>query len=162
MQRKPKVMLVDDEDSIRRVVEQIITNDGYEFYYAPNGKKALAMFKELNPSLLIIDVMLPELNGFELCRLIREESMVPIIILSAKSDIVDKSVGYTMGADDYISKPFSPEELSLKIKALLRRSAQFDSTRASKLNKIRMFIASVIWKSITNVMKSRSAAAKLT
>jgi len=117
-----KVMLVDDEDSIRKVVEQILVKDGYQFCYAPNGETALQMFKRESPSLLILDVMLPEIDGFELCRIIRQESSVPIIMLSAKADIVDKSVGFNMGADDYLSKPFSPVELSLRIKALLRRT----------------------------------------
>ncbi len=119
-----KVMLVDDEESIRKVVEQILTKDGYQVCYASNGEKALKMFKEENPSLLILDVMLPEMDGFELCRIIRQESAVPIIMLSAKGDIVDKSVGFNMGADDYVSKPFSPVELSLRIKALLRRTTK--------------------------------------
>ncbi len=117
-----KVMLVDDEESIRKVVEQTLVKDGYKVLYAPDGEKALRMFKEERPSLLILDVMLPEMDGFELCRIIRKESAVPIIMLSAKGDIVDKSVGFNMGADDYVSKPFSPVELSLRIKALLRRT----------------------------------------
>lgn len=121
-----KVMLVDDEESIRKVVEQILMKDGYQFCYAPNGEKALKMFREERPSLLILDVMLPEIDGFELCRIIRQESSVPIIMLSAKGDIVDKSVGFNMGADDYVSKPFSPIELSLRIKALLRRTTNLD------------------------------------
>lgn len=125
MQEPIKVMLVDDEESISKVVEQILIKDGYHFCYAPNGEKALKMFKEEKPSLLILDVMLPEIDGFELCRIIRQESSVPIIMLSAKGDIVDKSVGFTMGADDYIAKPFSPVELSLRIKALLRRIANY-------------------------------------
>ena len=119
-----KVMLVDDEESIRKAVEQILIKDGYQVCYASNGEKALKMFKEESPSLLILDVMLPEMDGFELCRIIRQESAVPIIMLSAKGDIVDKSVGFNMGADDYVSKPFSPVELSLRIKALLRRTTK--------------------------------------
>lgn len=117
-----KIMLVDDEDSIRRVVEQILIRDGYQFCYAANGQEALEMFKQEKPSLIILDVMLPEIDGFELCRLIRLENSVPIIMLSAKGDIVDKSIGFNSGADDYVSKPFSPIELSLRIKALLRRT----------------------------------------
>ncbi|RJE47269.1 DNA-binding response regulator [Dehalobacter sp. MCB1] len=125
MPEKFKVMLVDDEESIRRVVEQILIKDGYQFCYACNGETALKTFKREKPSLLILDVMLPEMDGFELCRIIRMDSPVPIIMLSAKGDIVDKSVGFNMGADDYIAKPFSPVELSLRIKALLRRTAHF-------------------------------------
>jgi DNA-binding response OmpR family regulator len=116
-----KIMLVDDEDSIRKVVEQILLKDNYEFCYAADGEKALEIFRKEKPQLIILDVMLPGIDGFELCRLIRQESSVPIIMLSAKGDIVDKSIGFNMGADDYISKPFSPIELSLRIKALIRR-----------------------------------------
>ncbi|NLP44265.1 MAG: response regulator transcription factor [Peptococcaceae bacterium] len=120
-----KVMLVDDEESIKKVVEQILLKEGYKFCYAPNGEKALKMFHEEKPALIILDVMLPEIDGFQLCKIIRQESAVPIIMLSAKGDIVDKSVGFNMGADDYVSKPFSPVELSLRIKALLRRAGNF-------------------------------------
>lgn len=122
MHNPSKILLVDDEDSIRKVVEQILLKDGYQFCYACDGEKALEMFSLENPSLVILDVMLPEIDGFELCRRIRQESSVPIIMLSAKGDIVDKSIGFNTGADDYISKPFSPVELSLRIKALLRRT----------------------------------------
>lgn len=116
-----KIMLVDDEDTIRKVIEQIVLKDGYLFCYVADGEKALEVFKSERPHLLILDVMLPGIDGFELCRIIRQESSVPIIMLSAKGDIVDKSVGFNMGADDYIPKPFSPVELSLRIKALIRR-----------------------------------------
>ncbi len=116
-----KVMLVDDEDSIRKVVEEIIKKDKYQFCYAADGEQALELFQSAQPDLIILDVMLPGIDGFELCKTIRLTSSVPIIMLSAKGDIVDKSVGFNMGADDYLSKPFSPVELSLRIKALLRR-----------------------------------------
>jgi len=127
-----KVMLVDDEESIRKVVEQILVKDGYRVCYASNGEQALRIFKDEKPSLLILDVMLPEMDGFELCRIIRQQSSVPIIMLSAKGDIVDKSVGFKMGADDYVSKPFSPVELSLRIKALLRRTNNCNSCKQTE------------------------------
>ncbi|HHV64091.1 MAG TPA: response regulator transcription factor [Peptococcaceae bacterium] len=122
-------MLVDDEDSIRKVVEQIIKKDGYNFCYADNGEEVLEMFRQEKPHLIVLDVMLPGIDGFELCRRIRQESSVPIIMLSAKGDIVDKSVGFNMGADDYIPKPFSPIELSLRIKALIRRTETQDKVK---------------------------------
>ena len=122
MSKNFKIMLVDDEDNIRIVVEEIIETDGYDFCYVSDGKETLEVFRRERPDLVILDVMLPGIDGFELCRIIRNESTVPIIMLSAKGDIVDKSVGYKMGADDYVSKPFNPVELSLKINALLRRT----------------------------------------
>ncbi|NMA69600.1 MAG: response regulator transcription factor [Desulfitobacterium sp.] len=123
MDNTKKILLVDDEDSIRKVVQHIVEKEGYDFCYAADGEQALEMFTQENPDLIILDVMLPEIDGFEVCRRIREKSTVPIILLSAKGDIVDKSVGFNMGADDYITKPFSPVELALRIKAMLRRSS---------------------------------------
>lgn len=121
MQEQLKILLVDDEESIRKVVEKIMVRDGYKFCYAPDGEEALEKFKNEKPDLIILDVMLPELDGFDLCRIIRKNSQIPIIMVSAKGDIVDKSVGFNMGADDYLPKPFSPVELSLRVNALLRR-----------------------------------------
>ncbi len=121
-EKMKKIMLVDDEESICKVVEHIVKRDGYEFCYAKNGYEALDMFEEENPDLIILDVMMPELDGFAVCESIRAKSDVPIIFVSAKGDIVDKSVGFKMGADDYLVKPFSSVELALRIKALLRRS----------------------------------------
>ena len=117
-----RIMLADDEESIRIVVEHIVTEDGYEFCYASDGAEALTVFAEEQPDLVILDVMMPKLNGFEVCTQLRKEgSTVPIIILSAKGDIVDKSIGFKAGADDYLVKPFSSMELSLRVEALLRR-----------------------------------------
>lgn len=121
--KKNKIMLADDEESIRIVVEHIVTEDGYEFCYASDGAEALEVFEREKPDLLILDVMMPKKNGFDVCSEIRKGgSNVPIIILSAKGDIVDKSVGFKAGADDYLVKPFSSLELSLRIEALLRRA----------------------------------------
>ncbi|WP_019851452.1 MULTISPECIES: response regulator transcription factor [Desulfitobacterium] len=117
-----KIMLADDEESILIVVEHIVTEDGYDFCYASDGVEALAVFEAEKPDLVILDVMMPKLNGFDVCAQLRKKgSNVPIIILSAKGDIVDKSVGFKAGADDYLVKPFSSLELSLRIEALLRR-----------------------------------------
>lgn len=123
MQDDLKVLLVDDEESIKKVVEQIMHRAGYNLIYASNGEEALAMFKKENPALIILDVMLPIMDGFEVCRIIRQQSSVPIIFLSAKNDIVDKTIGFNLEADDYLAKPFSPLELSLRVKALIRRTS---------------------------------------
>lgn len=135
-----KVMLVDDEDSIRKIVEHLVQKEGYDFCYAADGEKALQMFALENPDIIILDVMLPEIDGFEVCRRIREESIVPIILLSAKGDIVDKSVGFNMGADDYMTKPFSPVELALRIKAIFRRAALKKESEKSPENKDRIVV----------------------
>lgn len=121
-----KVMLVDDDENIRMMVQYVMENDKYEFCCASEGKEALKMLKKEKPDLLILDVMLPGMNGFDLCKTIREDksekSRIPIIFLSAKSDLVDKSIGFRAGGDDYLAKPFAPLELSLRVEALLRRT----------------------------------------
>lgn len=130
-----KVMLVDDEESIRKIVEHLVNKEGYNFCYASDGEKALLMNAREKPDLIILDVMLPEIDGFEVCRRIRQESSVPIILLSAKGDIVDKTVGFNMGADDYMIKPFSPIELALRIKAMFRRvSSEIDHESTNENN----------------------------
>ena len=122
MKRIHKVLLVDDEESIYKVVEQVLKRDAYELLYADNGETALECFQKESPDLVILDIMLPIIDGYEVCRTIREVSKVPIMMLSAKGEIIDKSVGFNLGADDYLVKPFSPVELVLRVKALLRRS----------------------------------------
>jgi DNA-binding response OmpR family regulator len=117
-----KIMLIDDDRSLQTLIEQIVQRKGYEFCCASDGESGLEMVRRERPDLLILDVMLPDVNGFELCETIRKEKRkVSIIFLTAKGDIVDKSIGFKAGADDYLVKPFLPEELLLRIKAQLRR-----------------------------------------
>jgi len=116
-----RILLVDDEINIKRIVEQTLGREGFEIDYAADGRTAQELFARRRPDLVILDVMLPEVDGFNLCRSWREISDVPILILSARGDIVDKSAGFNCGADDYLTKPFSPVELTLRVKALLRR-----------------------------------------
>ena len=126
--KTPKIMLADDEESIKTVVEMIVTKKGYGFCYADNGEDALEIYEKERPDLIIMDVMMPHLNGFEACRQLRDSGCnVPIIILSAKGDIVDNSIGFSSGADDYLVKPFSSPELLLRIDALLRRRKREDA-----------------------------------
>ncbi|MDR2197800.1 MAG: response regulator transcription factor [Coriobacteriales bacterium] len=117
-----KIMLIDDDTSLQSLVEQIVVRDGFEFCGAGDGESGLEMLRQERPDLLILDVMLPDINGFEICSQIRSEGRkVPIIFLSAKGDIVDKSIGFNAGADDYLVKPFATAELLLRINAHLRR-----------------------------------------
>ena len=117
-----KIMLVDDDESMRLLIEQIVRRDGYDFCCADCGEEGLSMLRSERPDFLILDVMLPDTNGFEICQTIRAEGRkVPIMFLTAKGDIVDKSIGFKAGADDYLVKPFQPEELSLRLQAHLWR-----------------------------------------
>lgn len=117
-----KVMLIDDDESMQVLIEQIARRGNYEFCCAGNGQDGLAMLRAERPDFLILDVMLPDINGFEICEIIRGEGrQVPIMFLTAKGDIVDKSIGFKAGADDYLVKPFQPEELLLRLNAHLRR-----------------------------------------
>ena len=123
MEGQLKILLVDDDDNVRKIVEKLAEKEGYSFSYVANGDEVLDKVALENPDLIILDVMLPEIDGFEICRSIRKTNNIPIIMLSAKGDIVDKSVGFNAGADDYVTKPFSPIELALRIKAIIRRTA---------------------------------------
>lgn len=117
-----KILLADDDESVRTVVEHVVRDAGYDFCFATDGEKTLEVFEAEKPDLLILDVMMPKLNGFEVVSRLREKKItVPVIILTAKGDIVDKSIGFNSGADDYLVKPFIPQELQLRIEALLRR-----------------------------------------
>lgn len=129
-----KVMLIDDDESMRVLIEQIARRGGYEFCCAGNGEEGLAMLRAERPDFLILDVMLPDINGFEICEIIRGEGRkVPIMFLTAKGDIVDKTIGFKAGADDYLVKPFQPEELLLRLNAhLWRRKCEHDRDRATR------------------------------
>lgn len=129
-----KVMLADDDESIRLVVEHIVADEGYEFCYACDGQEALSVLEEEKPNLLILDVMMPKMDGYSVCEKIRKNGVkIPIIFLSAKGDIVDKTIGFRAGGDDYLVKPFSSVELALRIDALLRRN--FEQNYATNVEK---------------------------
>lgn len=121
-----KILIVDDEREIADLVELYLKNEGYETYTACNAREALACVAQTPLSLAILDVMLPDLSGFELCRRIRQDHMFPIIMLTAKTEDLDKITGLTMGADDYVTKPFHPLELVARVKTQLRRYTQYN------------------------------------
>jgi OmpR family response regulator RpaB len=117
-----KILVVDDELSIRQILETRLSIRGYEVFLAANGEDALSLFKKEQPNLVILDIMLPKIDGYEVCTEIRKESQVPIIMLTALGDISDRVMGLELGADDYVMKPFSPKELEARIRSVLRRS----------------------------------------
>jgi DNA-binding response OmpR family regulator len=117
------ILVVDDEPHIIELVKLYLTGENYAVEQATTGTEALSKFASTCPVLVVLDLMLPEIDGWEVCRRIRRDSQVPIIMLTARTDDVDKIVGLELGADDYLAKPFNPRELVARIKAVLRRTA---------------------------------------
>lgn len=116
-----KILIVDDEISIRQILETRLSLRGYTVLLASNGEEGLQVFRNEQPDLIILDIMLPEINGYEVCHEIRKVSKTPIIMLSALGEISDRVMGLEIGADDYVMKPFSPKELEARIRSVLRR-----------------------------------------
>ncbi len=138
------VLVVDDEAEIRDVIHVFLRNEGFRVLEAKNGLEALERMEQDNVDLVVLDVMMPELDGIRTCMKIRETSGVPIIMLSAKQEEIDKITGLSIGADDYVSKPFSPLELIARAKAQLRRSgmtAKEDSPEAVYVNDLIVDVA---------------------
>jgi len=119
-----KILVVDDDTSIRRILEAHLKLVGYNVATAADGQEALDLFNAFQPDLVILDVMLPKLDGYEVCREIRKTSDTPIIMLTAVADVSNRIQGLQLGADDYIVKPFSPSELAARVKAVLRRTVK--------------------------------------
>ncbi|MDO5388724.1 MAG: response regulator [Clostridia bacterium] len=121
-----KVLVVDDETSIVNIIAYNLKKEGYEVITAEDGETGLELALSENPDLVLLDIMMPKMDGYEVCRKLREKSNVPIIMLTARADEVDKVIGLEMGADDYVTKPFGNRELIARVKAHLRRSAAKD------------------------------------
>ena len=117
-----KILVVDDEPTLRNVLHYNLTKEAHQVRTAGDGEEAIDQAREYEPDLILLDVMLPKLDGFEVCKAIRRESNVPILMLTAKNSEIDKVVGLEIGADDYITKPFSMRELVARVKAMIRRS----------------------------------------
>ena len=122
------ILVVDDETTLRETLVDALETEGFRVVSAADGREALTVFRAERPDLVLLDLMLPELSGIEVCRIIRAESGVPIVMLTAKDSELDKVVGLELGADDYVTKPFSLRELSARIRALFRRSEQAVAT----------------------------------
>ncbi len=125
----PTLLLVDDEKSIIELERMYLEKEGYRIEVAYDGKTALEKFRADPPVAIILDLMLPEIDGWEVCRRIRRESDVPILMLTARDQDVDKIVGLELGADDYLTKPFNPRELVARVKAILRRASPTSKTK---------------------------------
>jgi DNA-binding response OmpR family regulator len=117
-----RVLVVDDEDHILELARLYLSREGYQIETVADGSQALARFGQVKPDLVVLDIMLPNVDGLTICREIRKQSQVPIIMLTARDEVTDKVVGLELGADDYLTKPFHPQELVARAKALVRRA----------------------------------------
>ena len=133
MKDKPYILLVDDDPNISRLVQLYLEKEGFEVKCADRGDDALAQFRRMPPDLMLLDVMLPGMDGWQVLKAIRKTSTIPIIMLTAKDETFDKVLGLELGADDYIVKPFDPKEVTARIKAVCRRFQTGDSAPAKEL-----------------------------
>ncbi len=124
----PKVLVVDDEPNVCRLVQVYLEREGITVCSAHKGTEALRIFREEQPDLVLLDLMLPGIDGWEVCRNIRRESDTPVMMLTARGEEMDRVLGFELGADDYVTKPFSPRELVLRVKAVLRRAGSEDTS----------------------------------
>lgn len=132
MENKSKILIVDDEENICELVRLYIEKEGFDAVIANDGQEAVVKFNKEKPDLILLDIMLPIKDGWQVCREIRAQSKVPIIMLTAKGETFDKVLGLELGADDYVVKPFEPKELIARIRAVLRRSADSVDEKADE------------------------------
>jgi len=118
---REKILVVEDEENILEAIKYSLRNEGFDVYGAEDGEKGLEMARELTPDLVVLDVMLPKIDGFEVCRILRKDMDLPVFMLSARAEEIDRVVGLELGADDYIIKPFSMRELVVRVRNALRR-----------------------------------------
>lgn len=154
------ILMVDDEYEIIKLMEIYFKNENYAMLKASNGVEALELLEKHQVDLIVLDVMMPSMDGIEACMRIREKNHIPIIMLSAKSQDIDKISGLSVGADDYVTKPFSPLELIARIKAQLRRVNQFHSIKKSNEHEIR--IDNLVINSASHVVTIDDKIIKLT
>ena len=137
-----KILVVEDEERIRNIMVDYLIKDGHQCLTAEDGVDALTILKNNPMDIMILDVMMPHIDGFSVCKIAREMSNIPIIMLTAKNDEIDKLKGYKIGADDYMTKPFSPKVLAAKVQALLRRTHSVTLQNAIKAGKITLIPSS--------------------
>jgi DNA-binding response OmpR family regulator len=131
------ILIVEDEESISSFVSMYLEREGFKVAVAPTGERALAALTEENPDLVLLDLMLPDMDGLDICRTVRQTSSVPIIMLTARDEDIDKIVGLEVGADDYVTKPFNARELVARIKSILRRATlKPESSKRLKCGKL--------------------------
>ncbi len=129
---KPKILIVDDDLNICELLRLYLEKDGFDICVANDGEQAIKQATDFSPDLILLDIMLPKLDGWQVCREIRKTSSTPIIMLTAKGETFDKILGLELGADDYVSKPFDTKEVIARVKAVLRRSTESDKSNEIK------------------------------
>jgi len=132
--KKNRILVVDDERGLVKLIRLNLEHDGFEVFEANNGAQAMDRLRAVLPDLVLLDVMMPDLDGFQVLRMIREIGSTPVIMLTAKGEENDKVRGLELGADDYVTKPFSPRELTSRIRAVLRRGSFSDQTDTGKID----------------------------
>ena len=145
---KQRILIVEDDDSICEMLRINLESAGYDPFCVHNGKEAIAAAKEHKPALIILDIVIPELDGLEVLREVRRFSNTPIIVLTARTDEFDRVLGLEMGADDYMGKPFSPRELVARIKAVLRRSVAMHSVEDQQVLNFPGFYANLLSREV--------------
>lgn len=133
MNKKKKVLIVDDDTNICELLRLYIDKDGFDVAIANTGTQAIKLFEQEKPDLVMLDIMLPELDGWQVCREIRKTSQVPIIMLTAKGEVFDKILGLELGADDYVVKPFEAKEVVARIHAVLRRTSSAEASNVKEV-----------------------------
>ncbi len=133
---KNTILIADDEANIRQLARMYLEKEGYRVVTVNNGLQALDQIQQVAPALLVLDLMMPEMDGWEVCRRVRSEGNLPILMLTARDDDIDKIVGLEMGADDYLTKPFNPRELVARVRAILRRAGASADTSSQKVRQL--------------------------
>ena len=159
---KTRILVVDDEKEIADLLEIYLISDGYEVLKAYNGEEGLEILNREQVDLLLLDVMMPGIDGLEMCRKVREDKNIPIIIVSAKTQELDKILGLSTGADDYVSKPFNPLELMARVKSQLRRYRDLNPAHQKKADNQRIVLKNLEIDKITHQVRVYGELVKLT
>ncbi len=159
---KTRILVVDDEKEIADLLEIYLISDGYEVLKAYNGEEGLEILNREQVDLLLLDVMMPGIDGLEMCRKVREDKNIPIIIVSAKTQELDKILGLSTGADDYVSKPFNPLELMARVKSQLRRYRELNPAHQKKADNQRIVLKNLEIDKITHQVRVYGEPVKLT
>jgi DNA-binding response OmpR family regulator len=135
------ILIIDDDEKLNRLLHDFLGDFGFETLSATHPEKGIKILEQKQPDLVILDIMLPDMDGFEVCKAIRQAHSVPIIMLTARGEVTDKIVGLELGADDYLAKPFEPRELVARMHSVLRRSQKIDDTRPRTFGRLQIDFA---------------------